>query len=866
MRITHHWFARYGLAVVIAFAAIALRLALVPVMGYSIPYLTIFPAMAFIAVTVGVGPGVLATVVGVLLAEIFLMSPGSPIKFTPSFMIRLAIMLLTSFYIGWVSSRLRHALTRADVVVAAARTTEEALRASEERLRALYASMTEGLANHEIVYEDGEAVDYIITDVNPAYERITGLARSKAVGKKASELYGIGKPPYLEVYVRVATSSAPEHFEVYFPPMEKHLAISIFSPEKGKFATVFSDITERKQAENIQRQLTETLTQRLAELQTLMDVAPVGIAIGHDPEGQVITVNRLLSEWLNAPTGTNVSLNTPEEERQVTYQVLREGRPARVEELPIQYAALNAQGVRNDEFSIVRSDGRTIEMLANAEPLFDDQGHVRGSIATYIDITERKRAEEDLERSKQKLDEILASIQDDFYVLDRDWNFAYASRLFTSKIGKEPGDFVGKNIWEMFPKHVGTVFEENLREAMEKREIQRFEIGGKYTAAWYRMTVFPSADGITVLGTDITERKRAEEHVAYQARLLASVNDAIVGSDAQFRLNVWNATAESMYGWKAEEVLGRSGVELLRTEWPQKDADEMRRVIAETGRWRGEATQLRKDGTRIPVEVSSIVLRDKNDQITGYVSVNHDITERKQVEETLARQAEDLRRSNIELEQFAYVASHDLQEPLRIMSSYSQLLERRYKGRLDQDAEEFIAFIVDAAARMQKLITDLLTYSRTGHGGAEMVEVDCNKVIQQLVDSLAATIKSAGGQVTFDQLPVITAHESSMTQLFQNLIGNALKFRSEQPPCIHVSARQGDGEWVFSVSDNGIGFEPQYNQRIFMIFQRLHARDKYAGTGIGLSICKKIVENLGGRIWVESEPGRGSTFTFTVPI
>jgi len=643
-------------------------------------------------------------------------------------------------------------------------------------------------------------------------------------------------------------------------------------PESECIRLYHTDITERKRAEQIQSQLTEELTQRVDELQTLMNVAPVGIAIGHDPEGKVITVNRLLTEWLNAPAGTNVSLSAPEEERQVSYQVLRNGRPARVEELPVQYAALNAKGVRNDEFSIVRSDGKTIEMLANAEPLFDDQGHVRGSIATYMDITERKRAEDDLERNKQKLNEILASIQDDFYVLDHNWNFVYASRLFTSKVGKEPKDFIGNNIWEMFPKHVGTILEENFRAAMEKREVRRFELGGKYTAAWYRMTAFPSADGITVLGTDITERKRAEQDVAYQARLLASVNDAILGSDAQFRVNAWNSSAEIMYGWKAEEVLGQNGLELLRTEWPQADAEEMRRTIAKTGRWRGEATQLRKDGTRIPVEVSSMVLHDESGQITGYVSVNRDITERKQAEETLKKRTfeleesnRELARSNEDLEQFAYVASHDLQEPLRIMSSFSQLLQKRYKDRLDQDADEFIGFIVDAAARMQKLITDLLAYSRAGHGDTDMVEVDCNRLVRKLVENMTPTIEAADGQVTFDRLPVVTAHEAGMNQLFQNLIGNALKFRGEQPPRIHISARQADEEWIFSVRDHGIGIEPQYSQRIFMIFQRLHPKDKYAGTGIGLSICKKIVENLGGRIWMESELGKGSTFYFTVP-
>jgi light-regulated signal transduction histidine kinase (bacteriophytochrome) len=276
--------------------------------------------------------------------------------------------------------------------------------------------------------------------------------------------------------------------------------------------------------------------------------------------------------------------------------------------------------------------------------------------------------------------------------------------------------------------------------------------------------------------------------------------------------------------------------------------------------------------------------KDGEGKVLGVFAAARDVTIQKQAEAELKRHKENLEvlvkertasleetnrelaRSNENLEQFAYVASHDLQEPLRIMSSYSQLLERRYRGKLDQDANEFIDFIVDAAARMQKLITDLLAFSRAGRESADLVMVDCNKLVRKLVTNMASTIESADGNVTYDRLPTILAHEASLTQLFQNLIGNALKFHGEQPPTIHLSARQAENEWVFSVRDNGIGIEPQYRERIFMIFQRLHPREKYPGTGIGLSICKKIVENLGGRIWVESEPEQGSTFIFTVPV
>lgn len=378
--------------------------------------------------------------------------------------------------------------------------------------------------------------------------------------------------------------------------------------------------------------------------------------------------------------------------------------------------------------------------------------------------------------------------------------------------------------------------------------------------------LLPDEDGkIIALVQDITERKQAEERLAYQAELLANVNDAIIASDEQYRLTAWNRAAETMYGWRAEEVLGRMGIEILQTEFPGTDPAEMRRMIAETGGWRGEATQLRRDGTRLPVEVASIVLRGAGGRLRGYVSVNRDITERKRAEELLLRQAEELRRSNAELQQFAYVASHDLQEPLRMVSSFTQLLARRYRGRLDADADDFIAYAVDGANRLQTLINDLLAYSRVGRQGPALELVDCDAVVDRAIESLQMAIAESGATVTHDPLPTVRADASQLVQVFLNLIGNAVKYRSAEPPQIHVSAERGAAEWIFSVCDNGIGVEPQYAERIFIIFQRLHSREEFSGSGIGLAICKKIVERHGGRIWVESLPGRGSRFMFTIP-
>jgi len=249
-------------------------------------------------------------------------------------------------------------------------------------------------------------------------------------------------------------------------------------------------------------------------------------------------------------------------------------------------------------------------------------------------------------------------------------------------------------------------------------------------------------------------------------------------------------------------------------------------------------------------------LAEKDAELRGYAS---------QLEQRVQERTTELARSNAELEQFAYVASHDLQEPLRMVASYTKLLEKRYQGRLDADADEFIGYVVDGATRMQQLINSLLDYSRVGTRGRDFAPTSSEKIIQEALANLEVSIEESAAKITCGLLPTVRADALQLNQLFQNLIGNAIRFRSEKPPEIHISAELKDSNWLFSVRDNGIGMESQYFDRIFIIFQRLHTRAEYAGTGIGLAICKKIVERHGGRIWVESEVGKGSTFFFTLP-
>jgi PAS domain S-box-containing protein len=381
----------------------------------------------------------------------------------------------------------------------------------------------------------------------------------------------------------------------------------------------------------------------------------------------------------------------------------------------------------------------------------------------------------------------------------------------------------------------------------------------------------------------------------YVDSIIESMIDALIVVDPDGKIRTVNKATCDLLGYKEEELRGNPFEMIFSAvaEAPLK-REEMERLIEEGTLRNYEAYFKNKNGIKIPVLFSSSVMKDKDNGINCTICLGRDITERKRTEEELKQREEDLARSNKELEQFAYAASHDLQEPLRMVKSYVQLLARRYKGRLATEADEFIEFALDGATRMQRLINDLLTYSRVGTRGKEFEPTNCGRILEQVLNNLEVIIEENNAVVTFDPLPTLMADQVQLGQLFQNLIVNAIKFHGEEPPRIHISAKPiaefgiQNGElnselqmarlsspksqlselkegWVFSVSDNGIGIAPEHTDRIFIIFQRLHSREEYPGTGIGLAICKKIVERHGGRIWVESEPGKGATFYFTIP-
>jgi PAS domain S-box-containing protein len=370
--------------------------------------------------------------------------------------------------------------------------------------------------------------------------------------------------------------------------------------------------------------------------------------------------------------------------------------------------------------------------------------------------------------------------------------------------------------------------------------------------------------------TGVVERVEVDQKLGQNEELFRLLVDNVVDYaifllDPDGYVMSWNPGAARIKGYTAREIIGRH----FSTFYPPEDreAGKPERLLAiarSHGRVEDEGWRVRKDGARFWADVVITALWDAGHNLRGFAKVTRDLSERRRVEEELALQSEELARSNSDLEQFAYVASHDLQEPLRAVVSYLQLLSRRYEGQLDERADKYIHYATEGAHRMQALIQDLLAYARVGRKGSAFGPTDSSHVLALALAHLRAAVESSEACVTAGDLPEVVADASQLTQLFQNLIGNAIKFRGPEPPRIHLAAAREDDHWHFTVQDNGIGIEPEYLERIFTIFQRLHTREEYPGTGIGLAICKRIVERHGGAIWAESAPGRGTIMHFTL--
>jgi PAS domain S-box-containing protein len=495
----------------------------------------------------------------------------------------------------------------------------------------------------------------------------------------------------------------------------------------------------------------------------------------------------------------------------------------------------------------------------------------------------RRQAEEALKESLAASEAVRKDLADQKFALDQHvivavtdvkGRITYANDKFCaiSKYSRE--ELLGQDHRILNSGHHPKEFFQQMYRTITNGKVWHGEIKNRAKDGsfyWVDATIVPFLDTngkprqYAAIRTDITERKRAEEVRERLAAVVESSDDAIIAKTLDGVIIAWNRGAEKVFGYSSPEAVGKS----MRMLIPPERANEEPDILARIGRGESvehfETVRVRKDGKSIDVSVTISPIRDSGGAIVGASKIARNITERKHSEQRLADKAEELARSNRDLEQFAYVASHDLQEPLRMVASYTQLLSERYGGKLDENADKFLGYAREGALRMQVLIQDLLVFSRVVRAGVTCKNVDCNVALEEAVQSLTAAIEESGGVVTHAALPNVWADQTQIAQVFQNLIGNAVKFRKEAPPAISVQAEKSGRNWLFSVSDNGIGIAPEYAENIFVVFQRLHARTEYPGNGIGLAICKKIIEHYGGTIGVESRVGQGSTFKFTLP-
>jgi PAS domain S-box-containing protein len=478
---------------------------------------------------------------------------------------------------------------------------------------------------------------------------------------------------------------------------------------------------------------------------------------------------------------------------------------------------------------------------------------------------------------------MVEEMQEGAVTLSDDGVILYCNKQIARLLGVSHQDLLGRPFRDSLAPASVPLFEaiwQRSRNETSRGAVRLAAASGAQVPVYVALRLLP-ADGLaqtSVVIADLTEQKRYQEIMAsevFSTSVLDQAQDAIVVCDPSGQVVRANQTAERLCG--VNPLLQPFGnafplrrvIEASPGE-PSRDRREVELSLfplASTAQFlRGiEATLNRRDGQRVELLLSAGQMLDFERTLLGTIITMTDITERKRAEEALRKTAEELARSNRDLEQFASVASHDLQEPLRTVASFVQLLQKEYGNKLDAIASEYIDYAVDGAKRMQTLIHDLLAYARVGTRGREPSPTDAAAALRQALGDLRHSIQESGAEITHSELPTVLADPSQLAQLFQNLIGNALKFRGPSPPKIRIDARHEAGYWRFSVSDNGIGIDSQFREQIFDVFRRLHTREQYGGTGIGLAICKKIVDRHGGRIWVESQPKHGATFHFTLP-
>ena len=756
--------------------------------------------------------------------------------------------------------------------------------------------------------------------VNERWCQISGITCDEALGK--GWLQGIhpdDRDRVCSEWYSAAQEKLPFKSEYRFQGINHPQISWVFGQSVGQigengevksYVCTITDITERKQIEEENRRLNETLEHRVSErtaqieisnhqLQkeiayrekialTLLELTQLQNAIlnsanytiiSTDSDGTIKTFNRaaeqLLGYSLEEVVGkvTIAIIHEPLEVAQRA-EVLSQELGVKIEPgIQVLFTLPCREIADENEWTYIRKDGSRFPVLLSVTALFDSSGNINGFLGIGQDISDRKQAEKELRDLTNAMQNTVEGIS----LLDIEGRYVKVNRAYAHKCGYEPEQMLGME-WQL-TVHPGDVemmlsaYQEMLISG--KVEVEARGVRKNRSFFYKQLTMVKSCDAQGIFNghhcfmKDITERKLTEtalqESEFKYRQIVELAEEGIWVIDRNGLTNYVNHAMARMLGYSELEMFGRPLFEFMDKSEKEKALDHIERRKQGIGD-QHEFKFKSKDGKDIWTHMSTSPVMDSQDNLLSCCALVYNITSRKEAEQQMLQLTEDLKRSNEELEQFAYVASHDLQEPLRAVTSYTQLLAQRYQGNLDDRADKYIHYIVDGATRMQQLINDLLAYSRLGTRGQEFEQADCNAVVKQTMCNLQIAIAETKAVITCDAMPTVMADEFQLVQLFQNLVANSIKFCRQDIPLIHIAACRQESEWVFSVRDNGIGIDPQYADRIFIIFQRLHGRRQYSGTGIGLAMCKRIVERHGGRIWVESQEGKGATFYFTIPI
>jgi PAS domain S-box-containing protein len=745
---------------------------------------------------------------------------------------------------------------------------EAALHGVQEELRQ-HATMFDA-AHDAIMTLDPEGT---ITYWNRGAERLYGWTTQEAEGQNANALLRTRFPESREVLWPKLMESGlweGELLHVTRDGVEVAVASSwtLMKDDGGNPSAILeisSDVTERKRAEH---QLEES-ERRIREITNALPV----VVYETDTTGRMTFVNTTAFDLFGYA----------KEEIEAGVSIFQLIAPADRKRARAMFRRrMNEEDVGRVEYTGLRKDKSTFPISIRAVVMMLD-GVALGQRGVILDITELSEAQEELRKHATMFD----AAHDCIVTLDPEGTITYwnrgAERLYGWTTQEAEGQNANALLRTRFPESREVLWPKLMESGLWEGELTQVTRDGVPVTVASSWTLMKNDGGnpsaILEISSDITERKRAESALAEsEAKLritFATMADGIVIAALDEKVTDCNDAILRLTQRSRKEIIGKPFEHLLPPEFRSLIPDAHKFLVGavlvrtETSRGeretiRNDSQLLRKNGERVDIEVNISTIEDASGQPAEFLIVARDVTERKRMEQQLDSTLGDLQRSNAELEQFAYIASHDLQEPLRMITSYMQIIEEDYKGKLDADADQYIAFTVEGAKRMQTLIDDLLAYSRVGTRGEPFIPTSMNSVLSEAIANLEVTIEESHAVVTHDQLPTVLGDESQLIQLFQNLLGNAIKFRGDDAPMIHVGVEETKDGWVFSVHDNGIGIDMKYAERIFTVFQRLHARDEYPGTGIGLAVVKKIVERHGGRIWVESAPESGSTFYFTL--